>query len=256
MFGRFVSIMVLIMAAIPLKAAEDLSSSIYSVDVPEGTLNMVQEVLAESINRSQTAFVSEATSPDIHLLEEAEVSITFLMEGAGYKNTFGYFTYDDDLNILSEQVIFNNSSATGSGGTLNQGDTVDLGTFEAGTNIGFWVTANGYNNPDGHTYYSIDSLNPDGERHIAVVGDPANEQVVIGFEDLYGLGDRDYNDVVFTYTATPWEAIDLSQIPAGAPEPSENAILFMTGVLAVIYMYRQRRRVRLQQLLTPKLAYA
>lgn len=79
---------------------------------------------------------------------------------------------------------------------------------------------------------------------------------MIGFEDLYGLGDRDYNDVVFTYTATPWEAIDLSQIPAGAPEPSENAILFMTGVLAVIYMYRQRRRVRLQQLLTPKLAYA
>ena len=39
--------------------------------------------------------------------------------------------------------------------------------------------------------------------------------------------------------------ISLSDIPSGAPEPSENAIIFMTAILALIYMYRQRRRTYL-----------
>ena len=164
----------------------------------------------------------------------------FIDEGAGYKNTFGYFVYDDDQNILYQETIFSNASETGGGGSLNVGDTVSLGTFEAGSNIGFWLQANGYNDPNGHTYYSLDQYNPDGLRHIAIIQDPANERLIVGFEDLYNLGDQDYNDIVFTFSATPYSAIDTSKIPTGSPEASEVATLLIVAGMFAGYMYRRR----------------
>ena len=205
-------------------AVEDLSSSIYNVEISPDTVNYLQTFMPEG-QALNPAYVSEQTDPNLQFVAEGDVSITFISEGAGFKNSFGYFTYDDAGNILDEVTIFNNASALGSGGTLLAGDTVDIGTFQEGVNVGFWLTANGYNNPDGNTYYSIDSLNPDGERHIAIVEDPITGALVIGFEDLYNLGDADYNDVLFTVSVTPFDAIDTSKIPSGAPEASHIATL-------------------------------
>lgn len=205
-------------------AVEDLSSSIYNVEVSSETVNYLQTYMPET-QELNPAYISEQTDPNLRMIAEGDVSVTFISEGAGYRNSFGYFTYDDSGNILEEVTIFSNASAEGSGGSLLAGDTVNLGTFTEGENIGFWVTANGYADPNGYTYYSIDSLNPDGERHIAIVEDPATGALVIGFEDLYNLGDSDYNDVLFTVAVTPYDAIDTSNIPSGAPEASHIATL-------------------------------
>lgn len=54
----------------------------------------------------------------------------------------------------------------------------------------------GYND---HRYYTENTLNPDGQNHSKVYLNLDNpEMYLIGFENLYGLGDRDYNDIVFS----------------------------------------------------------
>ena len=236
---RSAMLVVLGLAGGPLMAAEDLSDSIYSTEFSAEEFNEIQTLLPEN-GGLNPAFVNSDTDPNIRLTAEAEIYATFIDEGAGYRNTFGYFVYDDNQNILYEQTIFSNASETGGGGSLNVGDTVSLGTFEAGTNIGFWLQADGFNNPDGHKYYTLDQYNPDGLRHMAIIQDPENERLILGFEDLYNLGDQDYNDLVFTFSASPYSAIDTSKIPTGSPEAGEVATLVIVAGLFAVYMYRRR----------------
>ncbi len=226
------------------QAVEDLSSSIYNIEMDSQMVNEIQSYLPEG-GGLNSAFISNSTDPNLHLLAEADVSLTFIDEGAGFKNSFGYFIYDDAGNILSEVTIFSNASETGGGGTLNVGDTVDLGTFEEGTNIGFWVQADGYNNPNGNKYYSIDSMNPDGLRHIAILQDPDTDQLIIGFEDLYNLGDQDYNDIVFTVSVTPNTALDTTNIPSGAPEASHIATIMIGMMILMMNILSRRRRIQI-----------
>jgi hypothetical protein len=236
-------------------AVSDMSASIYSVDLEPDALNEIQALLPEQTVNS--AFVNSAVDPNLRLLEAAEVSLTFIDEGAGYQNSFGYFLFDDEQNILDERTIFANASKEtdkkGGGaaankkfGGLEAGDTVDLGVFDAGTNIGFWLQGNGYADPNGHTYYTLDHLNPDGLRHVAMINDVMNEQVVLGVEDLFNLGDQDYNDIIFTVTASPFSALDVSSLPTGAPEAGPIATAVICASLLGAYARRrgglQRRR--------------
>lgn len=230
--------MALLLATAPAFAVSDLSDTVYQVDISTEELNEIQSLLPES--QVNGAFVNTGIDPNLRLLEDAEISITFIDEGAGYKNSFGYFLFDDDLNILSETTIFANASELYGGGTLLPGDTVDLGLFEAGTNIGFWLQGNGYNDPNGHTYYTLDQYNPDGERHVAVIADVVNEQIVLGVEDLFNLGDQDYNDIVFTITASPFSALDTSTMPTGAPEAGPIATAMICASLFGVYARRRR----------------
>lgn len=76
------------------------------------------------------------------------------------------------------------------------GVTTTVGPFPSGTVIGFWVRADGFNNansPDFWVSYTTDVLtNRDGQRHIAWT--KIDNRVIVGFEDLNNLGDKDYND--------------------------------------------------------------
>jgi hypothetical protein len=231
-------------------AVSDMSASIYSVELGPQDLNDIQALLPE--RQVNSAFVNSAMDPNIRLLEKAEVSVTFIDEGAGYQNSFGYFLFDADDNILKTETIFANASKesakTGGGaaankkfGGLEAGDTVDLGVFDAGTNIGFWLQGNGFANPNGHTYYTLDHLNPDGLRHVAMIADVDNERIVLGVEDLYNLGDQDFNDVVFTFTASPFSAFDISTLPTGAPEAGPIATALISASLFGAYARRRRQ---------------
>jgi hypothetical protein len=46
------------------------------------------------------------------------------------------------------------------------------------------------------TWYSLDSMNYDGNTHMITYAFP-DDIYICAFEDLYGLGDQDYNDLVF-----------------------------------------------------------
>ena len=122
---------------------------------------------------------------------------------------------------------------------LLAGDFVDLGLTEAGTQLNFFLIGNGANG--GTNVYTADpTLNSDGTEHFislamtAVVDSP---YLVIGVEDLYGGGDRDYNDLVF--------AVDIGYenvaalIAATVPLPLSVYAIF--GMLGYLLMSRRRK---------------
>jgi hypothetical protein len=80
---------------------------------------------------------------DIYTVADCEISVTFLHEGAGYRNTLGYYVYDRNdppsrfSDIEELIVILPNASLDGSGGKLSSGDTMQLAyTIDSDTSYG------------------------------------------------------------------------------------------------------------------------
>jgi LruC domain-containing protein len=165
----------------------------------------------------------------IHLSESGDVFMTFVSEGAGFTNAVGYFTWQDGYEPTSKSDIdtiytaFENFSRLYSGGGLQAGDKIYIGSYPAGTNIGFALIANGYNGHGanyraGNIYYSLPDLNPESSAstrlHNVVLRDENTDRFVISFEDLWreGSSDEDFNDAIFYCTANPPTAIDTTGV--------------------------------------------
>ncbi|UZR98017.1 LruC domain-containing protein [Chondrinema litorale] len=158
------------------------------------------------------------------LQADADVWITFVHEGAGWKNTLGYYTYDINNppasveDITNHHIIFPNVSFNGSGGNLQSGDKVHLGRFPVNTGIGWFLVPNAW---DANTStvldkpqvkYSVKSFNSftDTEyaQHVILLKDNVRELLLLGFEDTSRpAGDNDFNDAIFYVSANPYSAI-------------------------------------------------
>jgi len=167
---------------------------------------------------------SLSTSANIEVQFAKTISLSFVYESAGYKNSVGYFTYDEDGTVLEQHVVFGNFSGTGpglhGGGTLNPGDTITIGSFAPGERVGFFVIANGFTHPNGHRWYSLPEHNRDGKDHDSAVV-LENIGTLIGFEDLWNLADRDYNDVMMLVTTV----LEATEPEGGAQEPRVDPFL-------------------------------
>lgn len=178
----------------------------------------IQNALPE--RQVNEAFLTDDEGSTIHLSEEAEVFITFIHEGAGYKNSFGYFVFDKDNPPTSHQevneiIVFPNLSYP----HMTNGHRVSLGVFPAGTSIGFFIAANGFSYYTGVKsrkvpyYYTLQNLNPESDpslrQHAVLLYDEEVSEVILGFEDLpRNWGDNDFNDAVFSVKSSPESAID------------------------------------------------
>ncbi|MGB0712410.1 MAG: DUF4114 domain-containing protein [Gammaproteobacteria bacterium] len=201
--------------------------------------------------------VNLGISPEaLTLSYDTTITAYFISEGAGYRNTVGWYDASTDgTDGANRNVIWANASLEGAGGSLQPWEPVELGSFDAGTTLGFFLSANGYNYEQYrdrwgdtrtdyymdnyvNTYFTDDAINPDGISHVVAGVLPEKGLLTIGFEDLYGGGDRDYDDVVF--------ALDIGvenarQIAAGAPEPAEWALI-MVGGTTLLSLARRRQR--------------
>lgn len=166
---------------------------------------------------------------------------------AGYKNTLGYYSVDENGTITGVQIAYTNVHKAKKGN--EQGLDLDGSPYDTG----FFIIADGArlnknfkkfdlekgelkfvfhkgeaderlatindNAEDidlvytldgketvikGDTYHAtvtgeVDNLNPDGKDHGQITTETDGDKTVlnIGFEDLYNLGDKDYNDVTF-----------------------------------------------------------
>lgn len=218
------------MACLSVPLTPTQAGEIFSVELSDDFVLEVLDLFPEK-QEIDPEWISYDVNPNIYLYQEASVIVTFIDEGAGYQNTFGYFLFEDaDENglisedeIYEEGVIFENSSKFGSGGDLVLGDSVKVGPFPAHTHIGFYLVADGYTDEPKETYYTVDELNPDGDRHLAMVGLSDYENIALGIEDLpLATGDRDFNDVLFTFTTDPKEAILEIIEDNNIPVPSED----------------------------------
>lgn len=214
----------------------------YPIAPSKRTLGLIKTSFPEnkSVTEHHPSFLVNDAETDLIFTDSAEVIVTFLHEGAGYKNTFAYYTYDpknppssvDDIDNLT--IIFPNSSYYKSGGSLLSGDRVKLkygvGTsnvstkFPAGTALGWAVVADGWkvakNNKgslsDGNAiYYSEKTLNADKAQHVVLLYDDVDKVLLLGAEDLNRNEkdtDHDFNDIVFKVTVSDPNAIELANI--------------------------------------------
>jgi LruC domain-containing protein len=193
---------------------------------------------------------------DLHInTSVSDVYMTFLADGAGHRNAFGYYTYPTDKpplrcsDIETIFVAFPNFSVTGGGGTMNAGDSVQLvykaktttsteqglvvetsnTVFPAGISIGFVLFQNGWKGGEvllNHRMITSTSpLNPeptskDREHFVNYLSSVDRSMVVYGVEDLRrnrSRCDHDFNDAVFGVTMTSVSGI--------APESINDATL-------------------------------
>ncbi|MDE3251851.1 MAG: LruC domain-containing protein [Bacteroidota bacterium] len=168
-------------------------------------------------------YLSSGATSDIVITEKSDVWLTFIYEGAGYRNTMGYYQYPtgmpparmDDIDTI--HFIFPNASLVGSGGGMHSGDKVKIGTFEPGTTIGLVLFADGWNGTSVNyyangAYFSNSNLNPESnpdlKRHTVML--QYQNTYMIGFEDLNrenGSCDNDFNDVMVYASSNPITAI-------------------------------------------------
>ena len=113
-----------------------------------------------------------------------DVVVTFDLNDAGYMSElFLDGAYGDESGAL-----FNNW-------TTAVGTSLNLGSFAAGTELVFKLVVQ----QTGHVFYTGNpNRNPDDLAHAVV--SPSNNQVMVGFEDMLGGGDFDYNDLVFAFS--------------------------------------------------------
>ncbi|MCD4773835.1 MAG: LruC domain-containing protein [Bacteroidales bacterium] len=175
-------------------------------------------------------YFEDGLQHNISLLDPADVYVTFVHEGAGYKNVLGFYTFEtgnppssiDDIETIT--IIYPNVSYQGSGGGLVSGNKVNIGQFPGNTTIGWVLFANGwYNGQVNNSYYKFFSdpnLNPEStatlRQHTVLLNDLGRNLILLGIEDLKREGgwcDHDFNDAVFYITADPLQSVDLSNLP-------------------------------------------
>ena len=167
---------------------------------------------------------------NLNLIESCDVWVTFVHEGAGYRNVLGFYKYTTGnapttpAAIDSVTIIFPNASLAGSGGGLQAGNKVYLGRFSANTTIAWALMADGWNGttvtPGSWMVYSDKNLNPATDpalkQQTVFLYDPGRSRMLLGIEDIRRNSsgcDHDFNDAIFFVTASPIQAVDVSDLP-------------------------------------------
>lgn len=210
--------------------------------VDTSTLKVESDVMFPVSSSSASQFHSPSwyTNNDIHITSDnTEVSITFIDEGAGYRNAFGYYIYDSEIKdkrgIDEYIVIFPNASKTGAGGSLSSGDTMRIPysfdtqlingknyiinpnyVFPSGVRVGWWLSSNGWRGSDvnpsrSNIKYSNPRFNKEStlmnRYHTVSKQSPSNpDTLIIGFEDLNRDNqstDHDFNDLIMCININP-----------------------------------------------------
>lgn len=187
----------------------------------------------------KSKYIATEIPTDLKIERLADVWITFVHEGADYRNTLAYYTYPtgnpptNENQINNANVIFPNCSLIGGNGEGNMisGDKVKIGRFPAGTSIGFVLLQNAFQgngsiNFNATKFFSTEGINPEidlaKKRHNVVLHNVSQRTFLIGFEDINRMpgqgSDQDFNDLVFYAQSNPVEAIS----PIGLPVLDET----------------------------------
>ncbi len=182
------------------QAVNEIPEGLHQIAVESEIGQFIRRELPEGASANPD-YLNPIYDPNLYLTEDAQVTLTFLDEGAGFRNSLGFFTYQadtftgknhSDFNTNGRQgvsfseliqpgtgiqgdLLLPNTSRLNAGGQLEPGDSVTLGggeVYSAGTHIGFFLiqnawqngTVKGYSdNSEPLTFYTVDMLNPENQ---------------------------------------------------------------------------------------------
>lgn len=170
---------------------------------------------------------------------------TMIIELAGWapNNVFGVY---DASDASKRVVLFDGSATVGSQALLSiLGDgSVKVNFADTGTDFAANVFGFFFRNRPGNTFFSDTSLNGDGFDHMVAYagqGDMVklnpfapgvwgSNEYVLAFEDTYGGGDKDYQDMVLM----------IESVHPIVPEPGTVALMGL-GLLAGVAVCRRKK---------------
>jgi hypothetical protein len=172
-------------------------------------------------------YITSGYDTDLKIEASADIWVTFVSEGVDATSALGFYTYNINAPLTEVPtkeditIIFPNVSASGSGGGLQVGDKVNIGTFDADTGIGLVLLTDAWSSSEESvsdsllSLYSDTSFNPETDvtlrTHNVLLNDLGNERIILGFEDLNRENiscDQDFNDAVFYITASAYASLN------------------------------------------------
>ena len=207
-------------------------------EITNDFLEMVNASLPEgnTLMNTHPEYLANGEDANLAMYEEGEIWVTFVHEGAGWKNALGYYTYPtdnppssvndiDDLTIIFPNVSMGNKDEIVSGNKvqllyLDQNENEYVKLFPAGRSVGWFLVAHGWQdgkrevNNKVYTHYSNTSLNIENSgalrKHNVLLYDGDTERMILGFEDIDRSSpscDHDFNDAIFYATINPMSAV-------------------------------------------------
>ena len=220
---------------VQLAGSDDAAATFQSSILP-GLASYLSSALPEGRGVNDKALLLDPNK--LKLATDSNVRAYFIGEGAGYENSLGFNTAGGGVTSGNPELIFPNASTGGrrtASTPLLAGDFVDLGTILGGQKLDFFLIANGATRKPGEVYSTDSSVNPDGINHVVSFATIYDSYLVIGFEDLLGGGDRDFNDLLF--------AIDIGALNVAALTGTPEPATYMTmGLFLVGGVWVARRR--------------
>ncbi len=249
-----------------MEAGSTAESANFDKNVLPSALQLSAKSLPDGHNNlNSPAFAQKIDLNKLVLVTKQAITATFISMGAGYQNSVGIQSIapgQSDPKNLSQVVkspnsklIFpgvsspadfnpagNYSGATRSASQLLlPGDFVNMGTFNKGTKLDFFLIANGANG--GSTVFSsVESLNGDSFTHHVAAFTPQvfaipqlnSPYVFLTFKDMWGGGDKDISDAVIALN------IGASNVKAllATPEP---AMWLTLGSFLALAIWAKRR---------------
>ncbi|MBE9070379.1 DUF4347 domain-containing protein [Leptolyngbya cf. ectocarpi LEGE 11479] len=203
--GQFLEFELVVNGLTRLATPTAISDAQISLDFGDGT-----QLIAETFTQTTTTnlLVGDATAIDLSG-QTGLVNVEFTVyRSAARANTVGFYTTDFADGGIRD-VLTNSTLRPGDAGyreaaLANQLDVQLSGengqvrtisdTLTGGDFLGIFLVAGGGDPATGEVFFSHAGANANGNDHAKLLGDNT-----FGFEDLSGLGDGDFNDVVVEF---------------------------------------------------------
>jgi cyclophilin family peptidyl-prolyl cis-trans isomerase len=243
-------------------------SGVYSATLPSGQLavgaNAITAVVTDANGTSvDSTALSVIYAPDyssglyvVPGTPGASVQLTtdWTSRQAAYNDEIGYFIANSDGSVngiapgaagyaqaalSSGHVLFAKGQVAGATQTITvqAGQVLVLYLVQNNTTANF-LARNPSNQSKGNNkanaplvFFSLAAANPDGKQHAQIVADPTTGLVQYAWEDLYGLGDSDFNDVVMKIQVATSTVDQSTQTPTLHAPGTGDKTVTVTGTL-------------------------
>jgi len=218
-------------------AGSDAPAAVFQADTLPSLRRLLRGGLVSGLSvDGSTAIALDPSRLD--LINAADVRVYFVGEKTDYHNTLGFNTVGGGITSGKPLLIFPDASMGRSRTDwtpLRPGDFVDLGSMTGGTQLDFFLIANGRRG--GKDVFSTDlAVNPDGIAHAISYAVPDSPYLLVGFEDRRGGGDLDFDDLFFAVDVGKDNVAALS----GVPEPV--TLLSLAAFAGIVVCAKRRKR--------------